>query len=106
MRIDQLYRASLNLYPTDYRVRFASEMRAAFEAAARDRRRNGGWVAYLAFLAAEASALAVSIGREWAAKLASDPTARARALPDRRYIRPVGVTRAEWTAGLEDTHAD
>jgi hypothetical protein len=101
MRVDTLYRAGLRLYPRDYRSRFGAEMRAAFEAAAGDAR-QGGTRRYLRVLAAEAGALTAGAVHEWVVKLISDPTARARTFPDCRYMRPVGLTRAEWAAGLDD----
>jgi len=96
-----MYGAALRLYPVDYRARFGSEMRAAFEAAAQDMGRRGPRE-YLGFLAAEAAAVTLGAGREWVVKLLSDPTTRARTLPDCRRMRPAGVTRAEWAAGLDD----
>jgi len=101
MGVDELYRVALRLYPADYRMRFGREMRAAFAEAAGDARRRGGH-AYLGLLAAEGLAAIAGAGREWLLKLASDPAARARTLPDCRRMRPVGVTRAEWAAGLDD----
>src|SRR5262245_14657348 len=101
MRVDGWYRAALRVYPADYRIRFGREMRAAFADAARDERRRGSR-AYLGLLAVEAVSVIAGAGREWIVKLASDPAARARTLPDCRLMRPVGVTRAEWAAGLDD----
>jgi hypothetical protein len=101
MPIDRLYRAALRLYPADYRARFGREMRAAFEAAAHDARRRGSRE-YVAFVVAETMALTGGVCREWMVKLASDPAARARTLPDCRLMRPVGITRSEWIAGLDD----
>ena len=101
MRVDRIYCAVLRIYQTDYRVRFGGEMRAAFAAVARDVRRRGGR-AYLGLLAAEALSVIAGAGREWVVKLVSDPATRARILPDCRRMRPVGVSRAEWAAGLDD----
>jgi len=101
MPFERIYRAALWLYPTDYRIRFGAEMRAAFEAAAHDASRHGR-ARYLSFVAAEGVAVTVGACREWIVKLVSDPTARARMLPDCRLMRPVGVTRSEWAAGLDD----
>jgi len=53
----------------------------------------------------ELAALASGALREWIAKLLTDPVVRARALPDCRYMRPVGVTRPQWAAGLTDVVA-
>ena len=101
MRVDRLYVAALRLYPADYRAAFAGEMRAAFEAAAHDARRHGRR-AYVVFVVAEGAAVAAGACREWVVKFTSDPAVRARILPDCRLMRPVGVTRAEWAAGLDD----
>jgi hypothetical protein len=84
----RVFDALLALYPADYRVRFAAEMRATFAA---DGRRV--WV--------EIAGLLRAIVVEWTAKLTADTTARARHLPDCRKMRPAGVTRAEWARGLE-----
>jgi hypothetical protein len=96
-----LYGVALVLYPTDYRVRFGSEMRVAFAAAAQENR-SAGLVTFAIFLVAEGGGLITAVVREWAFKLTADPVARARVLPDCRRMRPVGVTRAEWAAGLDD----
>ena len=101
MRVDRWYRAVLRIYPADYRMRFGREMRGAFAEAACDARRRGGH-AYLGFLATEGLAAIVGAAREWVVKIVSDPTVRARTLPDCRRMRPVGVTWAEWAAGLDD----
>jgi len=101
MRVEWMYRASLRIYPADYRVRFGSEMRAAFADAERAARRCDGR-AYLGLLASEAWSVIAGAGREWIVKLVADPVVRARVLPDCRLMRPVGVTRAEWAAGLDD----
>jgi len=100
MSADRIYAAALTLFPDDFRRRFGPEMRAAFRAAAADRR-SAGVVASLGFLLDETAGLAVAIGREWLLKLTDDPASRARVLPDCRRMRPVGVTRAEWAAGLD-----
>ncbi len=101
MRANRIYRAAQQLYPEDYRMRFGGEMYAAFAAAARDAR-QGGTRGYVIFLMAEVLGLSVGACREWLVKLGADPTMRARILPDCRRMRPAGVTRAEWTAGLDD----
>jgi hypothetical protein len=101
MTLEGLYAAALMLYPLDYRVRFGSEMRAAFAAAAHENR-SAGLVTFAAFLVAEGTGIITAAAREWTFKLTTDPAARARLLPDCRRMRPVGVTRAEWAAGLDD----
>jgi hypothetical protein len=101
MPFGRMYRAVLRLYPADYRVRFGGEMRAAFDEAAHDAHRHGT-CEYISFVTTEGGALTVGACREWIIKLVSDPTARARTLPDCRLMRPVGITRSEWAAGLDD----
>ena len=79
------FRSILRLYPYDYRVWFAPEMPACFEAA----RCRGRGLSELAILAARLPA-------EWTAKLVTDPAVRGRALPDVRMMRPVGVPKHVW----------
>jgi hypothetical protein len=98
--IERLYAAALTLYPADYRLHFGAEMRTAFGEAVRDRR-SGGRLAFFDFVIGETIALLIAALREQIAKLASDPLSRARALPDCRLMRRVGITRAEWAAGLD-----
>jgi hypothetical protein len=101
VRLCGIFDVALSLYPADYRVRFGREMRVAFiDAAAASRR--AGPLAFVEFAAAEAAGLAVGVLREWICKLGSDPLSRARVLPDCRRMRPVGLTREEWAAGLDD----
>lgn len=97
----RLYGLSLRAYPTDFRSRFGREMSATFSAVADDLR-DAGVLARLRFVCAETAAVIVSAAREWVVKAASDPIARARALPDCRRMRPVGLTRPEWASGLDD----
>ena len=85
------------MYPADFRARFEGDMLATVDAALAsmpDGRDGALWIAR------ESAGVACGAVREWIAKLASDPVARARALPDCRYMRPAGVTRAQWAAGL------
>ena len=102
MRIERAYEFALRLYPVDYRARFAAEMLTAFEEAVADRH-GVGTVASVRFIVAELTALVSGAGIEWLAKLTSDGAARGRCLPDCRMMRPAGVTREEWAAGLEAT---
>jgi hypothetical protein len=102
VRIERAYESALRLYPADYRARFAGEMLTAFEQAVTDHQ-GAGTVASVRFAVAELTALVSGIGAEWLAKLTSDKAARGRCLPDRRLMRPAGVTREEWAAGLDAT---
>jgi len=100
MTVDWIYAAALSLYPAGYRRRFGAEMRAAFAAAASECR-SGGRAAVLRLLTREIAGLALAAGPQWLLALRMDPLSRARMLPDCRYMRPVGLTRAEWLAGLD-----
>ena len=100
MTVERLYAAGLFLYPVDYRIRFGGEMRAAFAAAVGDRR-SAGRAALLGFLFGEAVGLPLAVARQWVSKLWMDPVSRARVMPDCRHMRPVGLTRSEWAAGLD-----
>ena len=100
MCAERLYGVALALYPADYRARFGAEMRAAFSCAAAASK-PAGRLAFAKFVRAEAVGLASAITREWIVKLTSDPLSRARALPDCRRMRAVGLTREEWAAGLD-----
>jgi hypothetical protein len=85
------------LYPLDFRARFHVDMLTTIDLALEsipDGKARAPWVVR------ESAGLAAGAMREWIAKLATDPVVRARALPDCRYMRPVGMTRAEWAAGL------
>jgi hypothetical protein len=99
MRLARVYEVVLRLYPEDYRARFAAEMLVAFEQAADDQSRDGA-CASLRFAWTELTSLTFGIGREWIAKITSDPSTRGRYLPDCRRMRPPGVTREQWAAGL------
>jgi len=88
--LERVYEIVLGLYPADYQARFAEEMRASF--ASLD---CGCGRACL-----EMTGLLRGLAVEWAAKLNSDAAVRGRHLPDRRKMRPAGVTRAEWARGL------
>ena len=85
------------LYPADFRARFNADMLATIDqalASMPDGTTRAHWAGR------ESAGLASGAVREWIAKLVTDPVARARVLPDCRHMRPVGVTRAQWAAGL------
>ena len=83
------YRTLLGLYPYDFRAAFAAEMLAAFARVDPDRR------------LAELAGLVTGVAAEWNAKLRSDSSVRARTLPDLRMMRPAGMPRELWFAGIE-----
>jgi hypothetical protein len=91
----RVYGTALQLYPADYRVRFAAEMRAMFREALAERSHT------VRFTIAECGSVVLGAGREWLSKLTTDAAVRGRTLPDCRVMRPVGVTPQEWAAGLE-----
>jgi hypothetical protein len=91
----RVYRALLQLYPSDYRARFAAEMLAAFEEGAAEQRARG-CVAGVGFALLELMSLLLGAGAEWGAKFTCDRSTRGRCLPDWRMMRPPGVTREEW----------
>jgi hypothetical protein len=85
------------LYPADFRARFHPDMLTTIDLGLEsipEGNARARWVMR------ESAGLAAGAMREWLAKFATDPVVRARALPDCRYMRPVGITRAEWAAGL------
>ena len=94
MACARVYRAALRLYPADYRLRFAAEMRATFREALAERHKR------VRFTIAECGSVVLGAGREWICKLTTDAATRGRRLPDCRVMRPVGVTPQEWAAGL------
>ena len=98
MKGKQVYAALLQLYPSDYRARFAAEMLAAFEEGAAEQRARGQWAA-ARFVLKELMSLLLGAAAEWETKLACDRTTRGRCLPDWRMMRPPGVTREEWFGG-------
>ena len=75
-------------------------MLRTFEAAACDFRRMPTTAA-LRLVTRELGGLLSAIVFEWLAKLTTDVPTRFRALPDCRLMRPPGVTREEWVAGIE-----
>lgn len=90
----------VGLYPRDFRARFGREMSETFRATLAVAR-QAGWFTLTCVALAEAGSLFVGAGREWIVKLSSDPVRRARSLPDCSRMRPVGITRKEWAAGLD-----
>ena len=90
----------LGLYPRDFRARFGREMSEAF-AAKLFVARQANWLTLVRVALAETGGLFIGAVREWIVKLSCDPASRARVLPDCRRMRPVGVTRQEWGAGLD-----
>jgi hypothetical protein len=89
----RIYAALLRLYPYDYRAMFSSEMLTAFEATIP----NTG---VIWFAAKEMLGLAAGATAEWIAKINTDPLVRGRKLPDIRMMRPVGIAREVWFAGV------
>ncbi|HEY7307470.1 MAG TPA: hypothetical protein VH601_25320 [Bryobacteraceae bacterium] len=66
MRINQIYRALLQLYPADYRKAFAAEMLGVFEKAALEH--AGKRAAFGRFATAELFGLITGAGAEWIAR--------------------------------------
>jgi hypothetical protein len=91
----------LGLYPRDFRARFGREMSETLRARLSVARQAGLFTLTCVTLT-EARGLLVGVVREWIVKLASDPMSRARSFPDCSRMRPVGITRQEWGAGLDD----
>jgi hypothetical protein len=83
------YRMLLKLYPYDFRAAFAAEMLAAFAWVDADRR------------GAELAGLVTGAATEWIVKLTSGRSVRGRILPDLRKMRPAGMPRELWFAGVE-----
>ena len=98
MNPPRAYGVLLRLYPRDYRLKFAPEMRNAFERTAEEARLQC-WPPFLRFLLAEFTGLLIGAGAEWIAKWTTDRSARGRSLPDLRMMRPPGVPREVWFAG-------
>jgi hypothetical protein len=91
------YRVLLSLYPQDFRVWFAAEMTNAFEARAGECRARG-LAFFLSFAFAEVIGLVKGAAAERAARTATDPAVRARAVPDLRMMRPPGIPRDAYFA--------
>jgi hypothetical protein len=94
MDLSRTYGALLRLYPVDYQLSFAAEMRLAFEEAAAEPRGRARSV-LARFALAEFRALVASVLAEWIAKWTSDRSIRGRCLPDPRTMRPPGVSKPE-----------
>jgi hypothetical protein len=94
------YALGLRLFPADYRAALADQMLRTFDEAACDLGRMRAPAA-VRFVAREFVSLFRAIGEEWFVKLTSDAAARGRCLPDCRMMRPPGVTREQWSAGLD-----
>jgi hypothetical protein len=92
-----LYRLLLRLYPRDFRVWFAAEMSAAFDARAVEYRARGAG-AYLRFALTELMDIPKGAAAERVARFATDPARRARSVPDLRMMRPPGITRNSYFA--------
>jgi hypothetical protein len=90
------YDLLLRLYPWDYRAAFGREMLATFNEAVADMRGRTWQLAFVEF-----SGLLMGVGREWFAKLTTNPIVRGRALPDVRLMRPVGIPREVWFRATE-----
>ena len=89
------YRILLRLYPPDHRAVFGSEMLAAFDESAAERRRQGH-AAFTRFILRELAGLVKGAGGEWLAKWLygmrhSNSYISSRGLPDRLLMRPAGV---------------
>jgi len=91
----------LGLYPRDFRARFGREMSETF-AARFFVARQASRLTLARVALGETGGLFIGAVREWMVKLSCDPVSRARVLPDCCRMRPVGVTRQEWGAGLDD----
>ena len=83
MKAVRIARASIGMYPYDYRVAVAREMLEVFERSARER------------VAVEVVGLAAGAGREWIGKLTTDPWIRGRSLPDLRKMRLAVISKEE-----------
>ena len=95
MKAESIYRALLHLYPRDYRALFADEMSNAFAEAAAEKHE----AARLGFAVREFVGLMFGASAEWIAKFSTDPSIRARTLPDRVKMRPPGVAWETYYAG-------
>ena len=95
------YQILLRLYPRDYRARFSGEMISAFGEATEDHRRRGRRV-LAAFVAKELAGLITGAVVEWVAKSTTDSAVRGRNLPDRRRMRPPGVSWEDHYGAVPD----
>jgi hypothetical protein len=92
--VTRAYATLLRLYPTDYQVLFADEMASAFAEAAADHRTRGP-AAFARFVVSESLGVTASLASEWFAKWTSDRSIRGRYMPDRRTMRPPGVSKRD-----------
>jgi hypothetical protein len=93
----KVYCVLLRLYPWDYRAMFAAGMLHAFENEAEER---PGQRRFVRFFLAELLGLTIGAGTEWIAKWTTDNSVRGRCLPDVRMMRPPGIPREIWFAGV------
>jgi hypothetical protein len=93
----RVFSALLYLYPNDYAALFAGEMITAFQQGCNEHRSQGR-APFVRFVIAELVGLVIGIAAEWIAKLTTDTSARGRALPDLRKMRPAGVPYELWFA--------
>ena len=94
MPVTRAYAALLGLYPMDYQLLFGGEMTKAFAEAAADHRARGPAV-FARFVVGESLGVTASLASEWFAKWTSDRSSRGRYMPDRRTMRPPGVSKRE-----------
>ena len=94
MPVTRVYAVLLRLFPMDYQVLFAGEMANAFAEAAADHRARGSAV-FARFVVGESLGVTASLASEWFAKWTSDRSIRGRYMPDRRTMRPPGVSKRE-----------
>jgi hypothetical protein len=77
-------------------------MLAAFDSLAPEHRSQGQSV-FIRFALAELMGVLMGAGKEWVAKLTTDPSLRGRSLPDRLMMRPPGVPwEAYYSSALVD----
>ena len=94
MPVTHVYTVLLRLYPIDYQVLFADEMASAFAEAAADHLTRGPAV-FARFVVSETLGVTASLAAEWLAKWTSDRSIRGRYMPDRRTMRPPGVSKRD-----------
>jgi hypothetical protein len=92
--VTRVYAVLLRLYPSDYQVLFADEMASAFAEAAADHHARGP-VVFARFVVGESLGVTTSLPSEWFAKWTSDRSIRGRYMPDRRTMRPPGVSKRD-----------
>lgn len=92
--VTRIYAVLLRLYPRDYRLWFADEMRDAFAGGLAERLHRGRAASFL-FAVGEFGSVLSGVLSEWIAKRRSDRAIRGRCLPDAGTMRPPGVSRAD-----------